>query len=55
MDENILRIHELILKDHLHINEQVDMFGVSWSFCQQILNNEFKMKRAEAKFCHMCS
>jgi len=50
-DENIARIHELILEDRRRtIDNLVDLSGVSWSSCQWILSEELQMKRVIAKF-----
>jgi hypothetical protein len=50
MDENIAIICELILEDRRRtIDELVDLSGVSWSSCQQILSKELQMKRVAAK------
>ena len=44
-DENITKIHELIMEDrHRTTDELVDLTGVSWSSCQRILNEELGMK-----------
>ena len=50
-DENIARIHELILEDRRRtIDDLVNLSGVSWSSCQRILSEELQMKRVAAKF-----
>ena len=49
-DENITKIHELIMEDRRRtIDELVNLTGVSWSSCQRILNEELGMKRVAAK------
>ncbi|XP_068232134.1 protein GVQW3-like [Palaemon carinicauda] len=49
-DENIIKIHELILEDHRRtIDELADLSGVSWSSCQRILDDELGMIRVAAK------
>jgi hypothetical protein len=49
-DENIMKIRELVLEDHRRaIDELVDLSGVSWSSCQQVLSEELQMKRFAAK------
>ncbi|XP_068250336.1 protein GVQW3-like [Palaemon carinicauda] len=49
-DENIMKIHELILEDlRRTIDELADLSGVSWSSCQRILNDELEIKRVAAK------
>ncbi|XP_068250807.1 protein GVQW3-like [Palaemon carinicauda] len=49
-DENIMKIHELILEDRVRtIDELPDLSGVSWSSCKQILNDKLGMKIVAAK------
>jgi hypothetical protein len=50
-DENNVRIREMILEHRRRtIDELLDLSGVSWSSCQQILSEELQMKSC-SKIC----
>lgn len=50
-DENIAKVHELVLEDRFRtINKLIHLLsGVSWSSCQRNLRKELKMKRITAR------